>query len=343
MAVFRTVMVSSTARDLPKHREQVEHACLARHALPLMMEHLPATSADAKRVSAEMVDRCDVYVGVFGHRYGFVPSDGEISVTELEYLRAVERGIPRLIFVMADEHPITAGDVEKGAGAPRLEALKSRLLAEQCVRFFDSPAALRAEVLNALASLDEAAPTPTPARSDLSISSLGSAWRVRPLNGHPLLDSPLGPVHGGGARVSFTLAHNGQGYQPIHLHVLTLELLEHRSGVDPALQYRIDGAAIVGAGVARPHVFSIALRGEQVGPARWAGDAAPAASSNLLDTEPPRVLAFKPRGDDIEELQGTITARIAGWYRLRFAFHYSVAGDDRCQHSDELRIYAQGQ
>ena len=131
MAVFRTVMVSSTARDLPKHREQVEHACLARHALPLMMEHLPATSADAKRVSAEMVDRCDVYVGVFGHRYGFVPSDGEISVTELEYLRAVERGIPRLIFLMADGHPLTAADVEKGAAATRLEALKQRLLTEQ--------------------------------------------------------------------------------------------------------------------------------------------------------------------------------------------------------------------
>ena len=42
-----TVMISSTARDLPQHRAQVLDACLRQSMFPVMMEHLPASDADA--------------------------------------------------------------------------------------------------------------------------------------------------------------------------------------------------------------------------------------------------------------------------------------------------------
>lgn len=40
-------MISSTARDLPLHRKEVMDACLRQGMFPMMMEHLPASDADA--------------------------------------------------------------------------------------------------------------------------------------------------------------------------------------------------------------------------------------------------------------------------------------------------------
>jgi hypothetical protein len=35
-------MISSTALDLPEHREQAVNACLSEEVFPIGMEHLPA-------------------------------------------------------------------------------------------------------------------------------------------------------------------------------------------------------------------------------------------------------------------------------------------------------------
>lgn len=144
------VMISSTARDLPAHRKEVMDACLRQGMFPIMMEHLPATDADAMAESLRMVDEAEIYLGIFAHRYGYVPVGHAISITEMEVNRAVERGIPRLIFVMHDDHPLKAADVEKGEGAVKLEKLKQRLQTERVANFFKSPADLRGLVINSL-------------------------------------------------------------------------------------------------------------------------------------------------------------------------------------------------
>jgi hypothetical protein len=50
------VMISSTVRDLPEHREKVMDACLRVGLMPKMMEHLPPSSDDAIKASLKMVD-----------------------------------------------------------------------------------------------------------------------------------------------------------------------------------------------------------------------------------------------------------------------------------------------
>ena len=45
----KTVMISSTARDLPEHRKEVLDACLRQGMFPLMMEHLPASDCRSHR------------------------------------------------------------------------------------------------------------------------------------------------------------------------------------------------------------------------------------------------------------------------------------------------------
>src|SRR5256714_6825625 len=153
------VIVSSTARDLPEHRKEVEDACLRQGMFPVMMERLPASDAEAISASLKLVDEADIYVGVFAHRYGYVPKENnprQISVTEMEYDCAVERGIPRLIFIIDKNLPLadfTINDIDMGESAEKLAKFKSRIETENIVNFFKSPADLRAHVINSLSQL----------------------------------------------------------------------------------------------------------------------------------------------------------------------------------------------
>ena len=152
------VYISSTVRDLAEHRKEVAEACLRQGMFPTMMEHLPANDAEGILSTLRLVDEADIYIGVFAHRYGYVPKDNNpraISITEIEYDRAVERRIPRLIFLMHDDHPIKAADVETGEGAIKLKVFKEHVAAENGVIYFKSPEDLRSHVINSLSRLRE--------------------------------------------------------------------------------------------------------------------------------------------------------------------------------------------
>ena len=123
----KRVIISSTARDLPEHRKEAMEACRRQGFLAMPMEDLPASDEGAIAVSLGMVDNADIYLGILAHRYGYVPKGHDISITEMEYNRAGERGIPRLMFVMHEEHAIRVGDVEMGEGAEKLKAFKQRV------------------------------------------------------------------------------------------------------------------------------------------------------------------------------------------------------------------------
>lgn len=155
------VMISSTSFDLPNHRKAVVDAVLRAGCFPLAMEHGTATSgSDAIQFSLDMVDQADVHVGIFGHRYGFVPDDPGAnphgwSVTEHEYRRAVERRIPVLDYLMHDDHPITKKDVDQDPSkVAKLEALKDELRKGIC-GFFSSAQDLHSHVIQGLSAVKQ--------------------------------------------------------------------------------------------------------------------------------------------------------------------------------------------
>lgn len=340
-------MLSSTSLDLPRYRAAARDACLAAGAFPQMMEHLPASDADAVRVSLGMVDDADVYVGILAHRYGYVPAGTEISITQMEYERARERGIPRLMFLIHEDTPVLARDVETGPRAERLQRFKESVATDRVVHFFRSEDDLRAGLIHALHGLQPARPSAAD-ESDLAVSSLRAPQRTRPLAGHPVL-APAGydaPVHTGGVQVSLTLAHNGAGNRSINVHALVLEVASFEGRSVPELAYRIEEEAVHGAGTVRPHVFQVTVAGERVEPARWILDATRgivvrARSANFLDTPDPRVLTFPADGADIEEIQGTILAVEPGLYELKLVLYYSVGGADRQHACEPLWLYSE--
>lgn len=146
----KTAFISSTAIDLPEHREKVIQACIERGCFPDGMENWPAADADAMSLCLGKVDQADIFVGIYAHRYGWIPPGQTKSITELEYNRAVERGIPRLMFLMGAKHPVFAGDVETGPGAEALKQFKQRIESDRVRASFDNSDQLRAELLHAL-------------------------------------------------------------------------------------------------------------------------------------------------------------------------------------------------
>jgi hypothetical protein len=146
-----TVMISSTSLDLPAHRAKAIEACERQGLAPIAMEYLPARAADAIRVSLEMVDKADVYVGIFARRYGHIPAGQEISITEMEFNRAVERGLPILVFTMHKDHPLTFDMVEADKVAQeKLEALKVRACEGRGRLEFQSAEELRGHLIQSL-------------------------------------------------------------------------------------------------------------------------------------------------------------------------------------------------
>jgi Domain of unknown function (DUF4062) len=179
------VAVSSTVLDLAAHRDRVLQACNQAGAIPRMMEILPAADATPIETSLALIDDADVYVGVFAGRYGYVPPGQSKSITEMEYDRAVERQMPRLIFVMDPAHPIVDSQPESVEAKERLADLVSRIRESRFFKTFRSPDELHLQVLHAIMSLCQAASsapsTPAPRQA-----------RPQPFIAHPypLLQTP---------------------------------------------------------------------------------------------------------------------------------------------------------
>jgi tetratricopeptide (TPR) repeat protein len=151
-----TAMISSTALDLPQHREAVKEACIGAGVFPIGMEYQPARDDSGITVSLEMVDKADIYLGIYAWRYGWVPEGKDISITEMEFDQAVKRKAEAnlreiLIFTAHNNHPFTRNDVEVEQGAQeKLAAFKTKAVSGRGRKEFNSVEELRRLVSEAL-------------------------------------------------------------------------------------------------------------------------------------------------------------------------------------------------
>ena len=122
------VYVSSTIADLTEERRAVlEWLRLARHQA--VDSYLP--DSDTVRDSClDDVAKCDLYVLILGHRYGFQPSDDNpegLSITHLEFRRAGECGIPRVALLRTSIPDVRLSDLQDPARAPLVLAFRDEL------------------------------------------------------------------------------------------------------------------------------------------------------------------------------------------------------------------------
>ena len=140
------IFVSSTYEDLKAYRDEVERSITYMNQTIKGMEFFGSTPERPLDKCLQTVRECKLYIGIIGMRYGSVEEDSGKSFTELEYDEAVKNRIPVLIYILDENHPIASRFVDKGEGAEKLEAFKSRLKKAHVVSSFTTPADLGKKV-----------------------------------------------------------------------------------------------------------------------------------------------------------------------------------------------------
>lgn len=146
----RRALISSTEGDLREHRAAVIDACLRVGVEPFGMDTFSTDERTTRALWNAIVEDADIYIGILGFRYGFVCPGETKSFTEIEYERAVARGIPRLLFLMSADHPVRPKDVETGPGAEKLRQFKDLVRRDSIVTEFRSPDELKVAVVTGL-------------------------------------------------------------------------------------------------------------------------------------------------------------------------------------------------
>jgi hypothetical protein len=132
----------------------------------IAMEHYGAEPRPPIHKCLADVEESDIYIGIIGRRYGWVPPGYTQSITEQEYRQAVRSEKPILVFLLAD----SAAEWPQADEAPELQsALKTfreHLSRMHLLAPFVSCDELERKVFASLANLDAASSTPYDPKSE---------------------------------------------------------------------------------------------------------------------------------------------------------------------------------
>jgi ATP-dependent DNA helicase RecG len=140
------IFISSVQKEFARLRPDLKAFLLGDAVLHrfvadvFLFEELPAKDQRADQVYLSEVERCDIYLGIFGYEYGYEDENG-VSPTEHEYNHATRHQKTRLVYVW--------GSDEKKR-APKMRQLISKASGELIRRRVNDSSALTAEVYASL-------------------------------------------------------------------------------------------------------------------------------------------------------------------------------------------------
>jgi tetratricopeptide (TPR) repeat protein len=141
------LFVSSTSIDLAEFRDVARHVASRLGMSVTAMEEFGPDPRRAAEVCREKVLDSDLFLGLYAHRYGHQAKEfDDKSLTELEYMWAVEAGHPVLLYVIDDEIPWPPKFVDRGDAAIRLDRFKAVLRDRHVVSALTTPERLKEDL-----------------------------------------------------------------------------------------------------------------------------------------------------------------------------------------------------
>lgn len=140
------IFISSVQKEFAQVRRDLKAFLLGDAVLHrfisevFLFEDLPAKDRRADEVYLEEVERCDIYLGLFGYEYGYEDDNG-VSPTEHEYNHATRHKKARLIYVWGTD------DKKR---TPKMRQLVSKASGQLIRRRVDDVSALTSEVYASL-------------------------------------------------------------------------------------------------------------------------------------------------------------------------------------------------
>lgn len=146
------IFVSSTFVDLVDHRDSVRKIIRQIGAVDIAMENLGALDERPKDKCLQLIsNESQAFIGIYAHRYGHIPKNDTLSITESEYHSATSVGLKRLIYIVDEDVPWKKQFIDQGKKAILLKKFKNRLLSEHVCKPFKNKDDLSAKVAADLA------------------------------------------------------------------------------------------------------------------------------------------------------------------------------------------------
>ncbi len=146
------VFVSSTYEDLKEYRAAVREVIWRMKHDPIMMEQMLATTAPPKKECLDRVEEADMFIGIYAHRYGFIPRGDTSSITEQEYRHALSKGMEVYCFIVDGNFEWPAKLKEDSV---QLQEFLKEVKRDRVVDWFKTPEDLALKVAQVLATVQQ--------------------------------------------------------------------------------------------------------------------------------------------------------------------------------------------
>jgi len=151
-ADIKKVFLSSTYDDLAEYRIVALDTIRKFGWLSIAMEDFLSKDERPKDLCLDLVKKCNLYLGIFAHRYGHIPKGDSQSITEQEYHCARAAGIECLIFIIDDNYPWQKKWIDRGKKEKLFLNLKKTQCSNHAVSFFNTKDNLSALISASLAN-----------------------------------------------------------------------------------------------------------------------------------------------------------------------------------------------
>jgi hypothetical protein len=125
--------------DLIEHRKAAAEALERLGQQVGRMEIFGARPEEPSDACLSEIEDCDLFVGIYAHRYGHVPNQADISITEAEFRHAKKLNKPIFCFVVEANHPWPPEMIESEPGRAKLIALKAAISSSLVRDAFTTP------------------------------------------------------------------------------------------------------------------------------------------------------------------------------------------------------------
>jgi hypothetical protein len=131
------VFLSSTYIDLIEHRKAAHDALEQLGLHVIWMESFGARPEESTKACLNEIEECELFVGIYAHRYGWIPKDADVSITEQEFDHAKKIGKSIFGFIVNEDHDWKIKHVEHDK-KDKLNAFLSKVK-KYPVEFFTTP------------------------------------------------------------------------------------------------------------------------------------------------------------------------------------------------------------
>ena len=143
----KRIFISSTYVDLVDYRKAVQRAIRQLGAVDVSMEYFGSRDERPKDECIRLIENeSDIFVGIYAHRYGYIPKGDRISITQTEYEAASVAGLKRFIYLVDESVPWVPAYIDKKDAEVKLNKFKDKLKADHMCQFFSNKDDLAAKV-----------------------------------------------------------------------------------------------------------------------------------------------------------------------------------------------------